>query len=166
MLDVLVRTETTVESMARASRARASATMGTPEECAKFWTTLVKRLTVDSMATVLKGVASAQNDTRGPSAMKPHVVQQYPPSTAAASTAPSLAAPVFVPPEAAAASAPKSATDTPAVTGVTTNVLVGTARAPECADPNVPGCTASIWQGCTLIVAAFVLRCWPFTRVF
>ena len=78
MLDVLVRTETTVESMARASRARASATMGTPEECAKLWTTFVKRLIVDNMATVLKGVVSAQNHTRGPSAIKPpnHVVQQ------------------------------------------------------------------------------------------
>ena len=62
------------------------------------------------MATVLKGVASAQNDTRGPSATKTpnHVVHQNPPATPAAATTAATSATV-------------------AFTGVTPTNLVGTA---------------------------------------
>ena len=36
-------------------------------------------------------------------------------------------------------------------------VLVGTACVVGHADANVPGCTPSIWQGCTLVAAAFFI---------
>ena len=109
-----------MESMGRASRARASATRGTPEQCAKMWTaTLVMRLIVDNMANVLKGVVSAQTDTRGPGAIKPpnRVVQE----TAAP------AAPAAVP---CATPAPQAAAPAAtATTGATTISQVGTAIA-------------------------------------
>jgi|EP01044_Picomonas_judraskeda_P013777 hypothetical protein len=97
------------------------------------------------MATVLKGVASAQNDTRGPSATKTpnHVVHQNPPATPAAATTAATSATV-------------------AFTGVTPTNLVGTALVIGTADAHVPGCTPSIWQGCPLaplVVAAMVLCC-------
>ena len=109
-----------MESMGRASRARASATRGTPEQCAKMWTaTLVMRLIVDNMANVLKGVVSAQTDTRGPGAIKPpnRVVQETaaPAALAAAPRAPPA-------PQAAAPAATAAA-------GATTIAQVGTAIA-------------------------------------
>ena len=107
MLDVLVRTQTTVERMARASRARASATTGTPEKCVSITTTLVRQFTVSTELTVAATRAhvgaSVPIDTQGRHANKPpnHVVQNqasaaWTPSARAAATATPRAAPTPV----------------------------------------------------------------------
>ena len=123
-----------MESMAPASRARANVTRGTPEQCAKLWTTRVKRLTVDNMATVLQGVVSAQDDTRGPRAINPpnHVVQQRAPARPTTATRmPTNAA------LAAAAPPPHLSDPAPPSPGVTPIVQVGTAFAIGGADAHV-----------------------------
>jgi hypothetical protein len=140
-----------VGRMARASRARASAATGTPEECVSIWTTLVHQFSVELTVAAMRthASASATIDTQVPHANKPpnHVVQQYPPAVGPLNQCQrlltelsSVAIPTATTTPAATPAAATPAAAMPPVpsTGATPIAQVGTAFASRHADVHQP----------------------------